>query len=178
MKILAIAATNHKDSINKRLLDFTGSILKDHIPDADIELLDLVEYELPLYRQDREKDDGVPEKAQEFFSKIGLSDAVIISFAEHNGAFTAVYKNLFDWTSRIDQKVYQDKPMIVMSATPGPRGGAGVLGAIEFGAPYFGVNIQAKVSVPEFQDNFDFGTGQITDDKIKDEIHEAIKTLI
>lgn len=179
MKILAIAATNHKDSINKKLLHYTASILQDSAaPGTSIEILNLADYELPLYRQDREETGGIPAGAQEFYEKIGNSDAVILSFADHNGSFTAVYKNLFDWMSRIDQKVYRDKPVIFMAASPGPRGGAGVLNAAEMGAPYFGMDIKAKVSVPNFQDNFDFETGEITNEDIKQDIQIAITALI
>ncbi|MEM9103926.1 MAG: NAD(P)H-dependent oxidoreductase [Pseudomonadota bacterium] len=174
MKIFAIAATNHKDSINKKLLQYVSTLCEE---ETDIEICDLLDYELPLYRQDREQDDGIPAKAQEFYNKIGNSDAVIISFAEHNGAFTAVYKNLFDWMSRIDQKVYQDKPMIIMAASPGGRGGAGVLGAAEMGAPFFGMDVKGKVSVPTFQDNFDFEMNEISNDDIKKQIQTALSAL-
>ena len=156
MKILAIAATNHKDSMNKKLLHYVASVFEEG---TDSEIIDLLDYELPLYRQDREQEDGIPQGAQDFYNKISSADAVIISFAEHNGSFTAVYKNLFDWMSRIDQKVYQDKPVILMAASPGPRGGAGVLGAAEMGAPYFGMDMKAIISVPTFQDNFDVESG-------------------
>ena len=174
MKILAIAATNHKDSMNKKLLHYVASRFEDGI---DTEVTDLLDYELPLYRQDREQNDGIPQAAQDFYQKIGDADAVIISFAEHNGAFTAVYKNLFDWMSRIDQKVYQDKPVILMAASPGPRGGAGVLGAAEMGASYFGMNVKAKVSVPTFQDNFDIETGEIINPDIQKQIQDAMSVL-
>ncbi|MEM9103630.1 MAG: NAD(P)H-dependent oxidoreductase [Pseudomonadota bacterium] len=177
MKILAIAASNNKNSINKKLLNYTASLLKDTNPEHQIEVLDLIDYELPLYRQDREQNDGIPKAAIDFYKKIGQSDYVIISFAEHNGSFTAVYKNLFDWMSRIDQKVYQDKPVILMAASPGPRGGAGVLSAAEMGAPFFGMNVKAKISVPRFQDNFDFDTQQMTHQEIKQHILDAITPL-
>ena len=59
--------------------------------------------------------DGIPELAHDFFDKIGAADAVLISFAEHNGFYTAAYKNIFDWASRIDMRVYQDKPAVLLS---------------------------------------------------------------
>ncbi|MEM7448904.1 MAG: NAD(P)H-dependent oxidoreductase [Myxococcota bacterium] len=177
MKILAIAATNHNESINKKLLTYTASVIQERFAESQIELLDLVDYEMPLYRQDREAEGGIPQKAQEFFGKIGDSDAVIISFAEHNGGFTAVYKNLFDWMSRINQKVFQDKPVVLMAASPGPRGGAGVLAAAESGAPYFGMDVKAKVSMPVFKSNFDLATGEVSNEEIKAQIHHAVEAL-
>ena len=75
--------------------------------------------------EDREAELGKPELAQQFFDKLGRGDAIMISFAEHNGSYTAAYKNLFDWTSRIDQKVFQNKPMILLATSPGPGGAIG-----------------------------------------------------
>ena len=92
MKILAIAATNHKASINKQLLEYTATVARHQLKDdAEIEVMDLVDYEVPFYRQDREEASGVPEKAQALYAKIGQADKIIISFAEHNGGYTAVY---------------------------------------------------------------------------------------
>jgi len=77
---------------------------------------------MPLYSEDREKKLGQPDAAKRFFNKIGTADALLISYTEHNGSFTAAYKNLFDWTSRIDPKVYQGKSMVLLSTSPGPGG--------------------------------------------------------
>lgn len=176
MKILAFAATNHKSSINKKLINYTLAAIQENIPNAEIELIDLIDYELPFYRQDREAE-GIPAQARQLYDKIGQQDAIIVSFAEHNGSYTAVYKNLFDWMSRINPKVYQDKPMLVMAASPGPRGGAGVLAAVESGAPFFGMDIKARVSVPTFQDNFDSNNNEISNPEIKSQVNAAIKSL-
>ncbi|MEM9282860.1 MAG: NAD(P)H-dependent oxidoreductase [Verrucomicrobiota bacterium] len=177
LEILAIAATNHLDPINKRLLQYIGSLITSQNSNSSVEVIDLIPFELPLYRQDREEEEGIPEKAKEFYSRITQADVVFLSFAEHNGSFTAVYKNLFDWTSRIDQKVYQDKPVILLSASPGPRGGAGVLAAAEMGAPYFGMNVQAKISVPMFQESFDPASGKIINSDIEEKIQATLTTL-
>ena len=178
MNILALAATNHKNSINQKLLVYTISVLKQSNPQAEVELINCNDYELPFYRQDREEDDGIPQKAHELYAKIGEADAVIISFAEHNGGYTAVYKNLFDWMSRIGAKVYQDKPYMIMAASPGGRGGAGVLESVETKAPFFGMDIRAKVSVPKFQDNFDFDSNEITNPDIQQNIKQAVSALL
>ena len=71
------------------------------------------DYELPLFSVDREDELGQPGRAQAFLAKIQSSDALIISFAEHNGCYTAAYKNLYDWASRIEPRVYRDKRMLL-----------------------------------------------------------------
>lgn len=151
MNILAFAATNSTQSINRQLLSYASTLIEN----ADIELLDINDYEMPLYSSDREAAGGIPEQARRFYQKIGAADALLISFAEHNGSYTAAYKNLYDWTSRIDMKVYQSKPTIMLSTSPGAGGAANVLAAATKSAPFFGADLKASMSVPSFFDNFD-----------------------
>ena len=120
MKLLAFAASSSKTSINKQLVVYASTLLDG----AEVEVLDLNDYELPLYSVDKEKELGHPQLAQVFMAKIAANDAIIISFAEHNGSYSAAYKNLFDWCSRINPKVFQDKPLVLLSTSPGPRGAA------------------------------------------------------
>ena len=131
MKLLAFAATNSRVSINRALIDFATDRLKaKHASGIEIEILDLNDFEMPIYSIDRETAGGVPNGAQTFFGTIGAADAVLVSFAEHNGTVTSAWKNIFDWMSRIDMKVWQGKPTVMLAATPGPRAGAGVLGGL------------------------------------------------
>ena len=102
MKILAFAATSSSKSINKKLVSYTTSLLEG----AHSEILDINDYELPLFSEDREAELGHPELAQAFLDKIAESDALIISFAEHNGSYTVAYKNIFDWARRSIQCTY------------------------------------------------------------------------
>lgn len=178
MKILAFAASNSKTSINKKLISYATSLLKESIiPEAEIEILDITEYELPLYRPDRELDDGIPEKARIFLQKIGTADFLIISYAEHNGSYTAAFKNLYDWASREVTKVYQGKPAVIMAASTGKRGGAGVLQTVTNVAPYFGLDIRATVSVARWRDNYDSENNTFNDPDIHKRIAEALNCI-
>ncbi len=56
---------------------------------------------MPPYSTDREKE-GIPEKAHAFKAALNRADGIIISFAEHNGAYTTAFKNVFDWISRLE----------------------------------------------------------------------------
>ncbi|MEP4196832.1 MAG: NAD(P)H-dependent oxidoreductase [Aliishimia sp.] len=174
MKILAFGASNSRNSINKALATFTASL----VPDANVEVLDLNDYELPIFSEDLEKEIGHPEAAKTFFGKIGSADGMIISFAEHNGTYTAAYKNLFDWASRIDQKVFQGKPAIYLATSPGAGGAASVLASAQSSAQYFGVDLRAAVSVPNFYDVFDVSVGRITEPKLASNLTSAINALV
>ncbi|AZZ96278.1 NAD(P)H-dependent oxidoreductase [Pseudoalteromonas sp. R3] len=173
MKVLVFAASNSRQSINQQLASYAASL----IPNAEVEVLDLNEYEMPIYSIERETEGGIPDEAQRFYAKIGAADAIIVSFAEHNGSYSAAYKNLFDWTSRIDMKVYQNTPMLMMATSPGPGGAQSVLGAAVASAPYFAADVKASLSVPSFFDNFDLEAGELTNPDIKQALEAALKLL-
>jgi len=173
MKILAFGASTSKNSINKKLAKFTASL----VPNAIVEVLDLTDYALPIYSEDLEKEIGQPAAATAFFEKIGSADGVVISFAEHNGTYSAAYKNLFDWLSRIDQKVFQDKPTIYLATSPGPGGAGSVLASAKGSAQFFGVDLRAAVSVRSFHDVFDTLTEQITEPSTLSDLTSAAQAL-
>ena len=114
MKITCFAASSSRESINKKLVTYVASL----VADAEVEILDLNDYELPLFSVDREAELGQPPLAQAFLDKISGSDALIIAFAEHNGCYSAAYKNIYDWVSRIQPKVYQDRRMLLLATSP------------------------------------------------------------
>jgi NAD(P)H-dependent FMN reductase len=176
MKVLAFAASNSRNSINKALVTHAAELLKE-TRQAQIEILDLNDFEMPIYSIDREQQGGIPEPAQAFFNKIGEADVVLISYAEHNGNVTAAYKNLFDWSSRIDQKVYQNKAALLMAASPGPGGAQSVLASASGSAPYFAMDVRATLSVPSFYDNFDSDAGVLTNDELAQQLAAALAKL-
>ncbi|MBU2970402.1 NAD(P)H-dependent oxidoreductase [Pseudoalteromonas sp. C2R02] len=173
MKVLAFAASNSKNSINKQLATYTANLVEN----AQVEILDINDYEMPIFSEDREKELGQPAQAQAFYKKLGEADAIIISFAEHNGSYTAAYKNLFDWTSRIDMKVFQNKPMLMLATSPGPGGAGSVLAAASGSAPYFAADVKASISIPSFYDNFDVATGKLTNPELIDKLVTASSLL-
>ena len=173
MKILTFGASNTKKSINKALAGFTATL----VPGAEIEILDLRDYDLPIFSEDLEKEIGQPPAAKAFFEKIGAADGVIVSFAEHNGSYTAAYKNLFDWASRINQKVFQNKPTVYLATSPGPGGAGSVLASAKGSAQFFGVDLKTAVSVPNFYNVFDAQTGRIDEPNALADLIAAAETL-
>ncbi|QCK15603.1 NADPH-dependent FMN reductase [Mangrovivirga cuniculi] len=149
-KIITLGASSSKKSINKTLAIHAASKLVD----AEITVINLNEYVFPLYSVDSEEEYGIPEGAHKFNELINTADGLVISLAEHNGTYTAVFKNLIDWLSRIDIKVWKGKPMLLMATSPGGRGGESVLNAAKSYFPFMDGNIVADFSLPSFYDNF------------------------
>jgi len=168
-KILAFGASNSRNSINKKIANHTGL----QIEDATIELLDLNDFEMPIFSVDIEKETGIPEAVYRFKSYIDEADGIIISFAEHNGHYTAVFKNLFDWLTRINRNVWQNKPMFLLAAAPGSRGAKNVLDIANIDMGRKGGDIVAAFSLPSIWDNFNENDG-ITEPNLKNAFEEQL----
>jgi chromate reductase, NAD(P)H dehydrogenase (quinone) len=173
MKVIAFGASTSSTSINRALASYAAS----QISGADVTVLDINRYSVPMFSEDLEKEIGHAEGAAQFISDLAQADAFVISFAEHNGHYPAAYKNLFDWATRIDRELFKHKPAVYLATSPGPGGASSVLAAASGSAGYFGGNVKATVSVPSFYDNFDLATGKITNPVIATEIATAVKAL-
>ena len=175
MKIIAFAATTSRHSINKKLARYVAHM----VPDAEVEVLDLNDYALPLFSEDIEKEIGKPQIATDFLTKLGSADALIVSFAEHNGMYSAAYKNLFDWCTRqVGREVFQNKAMLLLATSSGARGAQNVLELATGQIPRFAGEVRASVSVPSFGDNFNLQSSSITDKEINTQLEQAISALI
>ena len=168
-KVIAFAGSSSKKSINKELAIYASSLVEN----IEVTILDLNDFELPLYGIDYETEHGIPENAHTFLEQIKNADGIILSLAEHNGAYAAVFKNIFDWMSRIDGKLWSDKPMLLMATSPGGRGGATVLEIAKGRFPYMGGNIVASYSLSNFYDNFK--DGNIVNQELSSQLKEAIE---
>ena len=78
MHILTFGASNSSQSINQQLAVYTSSLFKD----AQVEILDLNDFEMPIYSTDREQKNGIPEPAHTFYQKIGNYIGVGTRFVE------------------------------------------------------------------------------------------------
>ena len=146
MKIIAFAASNSSNSINKKLATNATTFFQGET----IEILDLNDYEMPLFSSDRIAKNGIPRLATDFARKIDESDLLIISLAEHNGSNSVAFKNIFDYISRLpNRKAFGEKPVLLMATSPGGRGGATVLEMAKNNLPYSGGNVVATFSLPD-----------------------------
>ncbi len=163
-KIITIAGSNSQKSINKTLLSYTTSLLEN----VKIISIDLNDYVLPIYGVDFEAENGIPFAAKRLDEIISKADGFIISLAEHNGSYASVFKNTIDWLSRINMKIWREKPMFLMATSPGGRGGMTVLQSAKAYFPFLGGNVTVDFSLPNFYDNF-LGA-EISDHELKEEL--------
>lgn len=177
MKVLAFTTSSNAESINGQLVNMAVAELQKRTS-VELDTVDMNDYELPLYTQTREGESGIPAKAVEFYNKIGAADALIIGLPEHNGYYPAVYKNLFDWTSRHDMQFYQNKPTLLLATSPGPGGAANVLGAAAGSAPFFAMDVKGSISVPSFFEAVDMENQQFNDAALTEQLKKSVDALI
>jgi NAD(P)H-dependent FMN reductase len=171
-KIIAFGASSSKNSINKQLAIYAAHLFQN----ATVEILDLNNYEMPIFSVDREKENGIPALAEEFYKKIGSADLIVLSLAEHNGAYSSAFKNILDWASRINAKTFQQKPMLLLATSPGPRGGSTVLEIAKNRFPFQGADLKGSFSLPNFNENFNAENG-ITNPELKSELLKIVNSI-
>ena len=173
MKILAFGGSSSKHSINKQLAAYAASMFEG----GEVDLIDLNDYELPLFNVDREKMIGQPPIARQFLDKIEWADILVISVAEHNAGMTAAFKNIYDWASRQKKLVFNDTPMLLLSTSPGKRGGMSSMEAAKISLKWYGGNIKASFSLPSFNENFDKEAGKISNKELDDTLRDIIRNF-
>ena len=161
MKILAFAGSNSTNSINKKLVQSVSKYYKE--VDDEIKVLDLNDFEMPLYSKDKERNSGIPALAISFSEELDWADFILISFAENNGNYSVAYKNIIDWVSRIKgRKLFDQKPVFLLATSEGSRGAKSVLNIAQERMPFDGSEVLEAFSLPEFSKNFEEGKGIIT----------------
>ena len=169
--IITLGGSSSVESINKKLAEYAGTLLTK----AKVVNLDLNDYHIPLYSVDLEKKAGFPEDLRKLDQQIAHADGIILSLAEHNGAYTAAFKNAFDWLSRVEQKTWRNKPMLLLSTSPGERGGQSVLAMALDRFPRHNGNIVFSMPFPSFNDNFK--EGEVVNPELKAELNRGVAIL-
>lgn len=156
-KILAFAGSNNSKSINNQLVEWAAK----QFDQVTVDVIKLTDFPMPLYGQDIEAEKGYPKEAIQLRQLLSEYDGYLIASPEHNSMMPAFLKNTFDWLSRIkieDEKgIFANKPVVLVSTSPGGRGGMTNLQNMVNILPYWGADIKGHYSVPSFFDYFENG---------------------
>jgi NAD(P)H-dependent FMN reductase len=125
-KILAFAGSTRDASYNKRLVRVAADGARE--AGAEVAVIDLRDFPMPLYDGDLEANQGLPENARKLKALFLEHQGLLISSPEYNGGMSAVLKNAIDWASRAEEgegglAAYKDKVAGLMAASPGRLGG-------------------------------------------------------
>lgn len=123
MKVLALACSLRKGSINKKLLGVAVEVMRRH--GAEVEHALLEDFALPLFNQDLIDGNGgqFPEPADRLRQRFLDNDAFVLATPEYNFSIAAPVKNAIDWLSRFRPMPFRDKPGFIMATSTGVIGG-------------------------------------------------------
>lgn len=125
-RILALAGSVRRDSFNRKLLPIVAQGAR--MAGAEVTILDLKDYPLPLFDQDLEAAQGLPDSAKKLKELFKQHHGLILASPEYNSSITPLMKNTIDWVSRPEPQepslaAYQGKIAALVSASPGALGG-------------------------------------------------------
>jgi len=125
-RILAFAGSTRRESFNKKLVPIAAKGARE--AGAEVTLIDLKDFPLPLFDQDLEAEQGMPENGRKLKKLFIDHDGLLIASPEYNSSFPAVLKNAIDWVSRPapgepSLAAFRGKVATLMSASPGALGG-------------------------------------------------------
>lgn len=148
-KILAFATSNSRQSINHKAL----AHLTTFLPREDVQLLDIRDWDIPIYDVDLEREQGVPLPIQQLAQQLQTADGLILALAEHNAYITAFFKNILDWLSRVDRYFLSGKKVMLVGVTPGRGGAAYAIEAMRLLVHRYGGEVAAELKIPSYRYN-------------------------
>src|SRR5580693_4982888 len=125
-RILAFAGSLRRESSNKKLVPIAAKGARD--AGAEVTLIGLEDFPLPLFDQDLEARQRMPENGKKLKQLFIDHDGLLIASPEYNSSITAVLKNAIDWVSRPAPNEaplvgFKGKAAGLLSASPGALGG-------------------------------------------------------
>jgi len=169
-KILAFSGSARADSFNQKLAKIAAAGAEQ--AGAQVTIISLADFPMPIFNQDLEAAEGIPEYAGHFKQLLIEHDGFLIASPEYNSAFSPLLKNAIDWASR---KVGDEPPLLayrgklaaIMAASPGALGGLRGLVFLRLLLANIGVNVLSdQYALAQAGQAFD-AEGQLIDKAIE-----------
>ena len=179
-RILVFAGSARRDSLNKKLARVAADAAEE--AGAEVTLVDLDDYPMPVYHGDLEAAEGMPANGMKLRALFLAHDALLIASPENNGSVSSLLKNTIDWLSRSigdghgansGLAPYRGKTAALLAASPGGFGGVLGLSHLRPILSKLGVNVLGmQVNVPHADEAFD------AEGRLKSEhTHDAVRKL-
>lgn len=125
-----LSGSTRTASTNRKLVAAMAHVFT--AADAKTQIIDLSNFDMPIYNGDYEADIGVPEAAKKLITDLSACDGVFIATPEYNGSLPALLKNSIDWTTRVGMEQFSGPVYGIGSATPGALSGIMALRQLHF----------------------------------------------
>lgn len=178
--LIAFAGSLRADSYNKLLVNNAADLARAN--GAEVTVIDLKEYPLPIFDEDLEKELDSPELTQlrKLFSS---ANGLLIASPEYNGSFSSVLKNTLDWLSRPAQDqsyspAYGQFTVGLMATSPGGLGGIRGLSHIrELMSNLGSLVVPNQIAVGASYEAFD-DKGKLANGAMSDRLEALVKQVI
>ncbi len=175
-RILAFAGSARRESLNRKFLAVAVQAAREG--GAEVTLVDLNDYVLPLYHGDLEDQSGMPENVTKLVKLIAEHDALLIASPEYNSMITPLLKNTLDWCTRADDDPFPGKVAAVISASPGGFGAVRSLVMAQQLLLKLGCHvIPGQTALPQAGKAFD-ADGKLTDARALKSVQGLVTALI
>lgn len=172
LKILGFGGSLRKNSINRKLLEFSAGMVPEGV---SMEIYDISR--LPFFNEDDESDP--PSTVVEFKKKLSEADGVIIATPEYNYSVPGYLKNAIDIASRFGVNSFDRKPVALMSASPSMLGGSRAQYHMRQSFVYLNARVinKPEVFLPQAMNKFD-GDGNLNDSTAVGLISDMFSSLV
>ncbi|WP_299809042.1 NADPH-dependent FMN reductase [uncultured Roseibium sp.] len=178
-RILVCSGSTRSGSFNGKLAALAAKRLA--ILDAEVTLLSLKDYPLPIYDGDLETASGVPENARKLKRLLEGQEGVFLTCPEYNAGITPLIKNTLDWISRVKEpgEVFTNKVFALGSASPGAFGGMrGLIGTRTILEVGLGAMVLPQmISIAKATSAFD-ETGDLVDERSDGQLDKLVDVLL
>ncbi len=166
-RILVFGGSLRAESFNQKLASLAAEGARE--AGAEVTLIALRDFRMPLFDEDLETATGMPEAAQQLKALFATHEGLIIASPEYNSTITAALKNAIDWVSRTTSPdepplaVLRGKSAAILAASPGGYGGARSLAQLRPVLENIGITVlPQQVTIPKAHEAFR-PDGQLTD---------------
>ncbi|AXR05840.1 NADPH-dependent FMN reductase [Salinimonas sediminis] len=166
--ILAFAGSTRRQSFNQAIVNVAAQGARE--AGAEVTVINLADYAMPLFNEDEETELGIPERAQAFKELLIRHDGFLIASPEYNSSYPALLKNALDWASRKGEteqvmQAYRGKVAGIMAASSGGLGGLRVLVTLRMLLENMGVLVHPNQKAIAKVHSLIGDDGQINDEK-------------
>ncbi len=138
-RFLVFSASLRAGSYNTRLAQLAANTIAQH--GGIVDMASMAEFDCPSFNQDVEDTEGFPPGAEQFKRRLETNDALVIASPEYNASMPGHLKNLIDWASRYRPQPFNEKDILLISASPSMAGGNRGLWALRIPLEHLGARV-------------------------------------
>jgi chromate reductase len=176
-KILAFGGSLRAASYNQKLAAIAARGARG--AGAQVTLIRLRDFPLPIFDQDLEDEKGMPEKAARLKALFAEHDGLLIASPEYNSGITAALKNAIDWVSRATSpdepplSALAGKTAAILACSPGALGGSRGLAQLRSLLENIRITVLPdEVSIPKVHELMD-DDGELADATMQTRVLDA-----